>query len=291
MRLNREHRIASRLYEFLIYNFHATERLEINYATLAAFLPIHAERYLSLARKQLDPVFALLEANSVVADVRWMTGKHGQVKLVISPGAIFRRAPEKARSRVEHTAVFDEVRITEVRNTDTPASAIIKQFHKLWSDAGNQRPTKSELHVAYELMDAYGRRRIEKALPKVLGVMRREFPKAKTFGATRRYFAQAIADADRKEQQESEMREREQLKCEEEVKAEKQKEEWRSTRHELLQTWKDLDEGERQAIERSALARQNSDFLSRRFQTRREYRLDECLRELGRTRSKDASAF
>ena len=286
MRLNREHRIASRLYEFLIYNFHATERLEINYATLAAFLPIHAERYLSLARKQLDPVFALLEANSVVADVRWMTGKHGQVKLVISPGAVFHRAPEQGKNRPQRADIFDEVRITEVRNTDTPASAIVKHFHKLWSDTGNLRPTKSELNVADELMDAHGRRRIEKTLPRVVAVMRREFPKAKTFGATRRYFAQVMADADRKEQQQRETREREESQREEETRAKKQKDEWRKARYELLAVWKDLDEQEQETVERAALARQNSDFLRRRFQTNKEYCLDESLKEIARTRNR-----
>src|ERR1700681_1373857 len=65
--LNERSPIASRLYEFLLFNFAGRHpQLTINYAKLAQFLPIRVERYLSDARRQLDEAMELLQQNLVI---------------------------------------------------------------------------------------------------------------------------------------------------------------------------------------------------------------------------------
>src|SRR5207237_9335544 len=59
--LNDKTLIASRLYEFLSFKFcSGHDVLRFNYPTLVKFIPARTERYLSDARKQLDPAFECL---------------------------------------------------------------------------------------------------------------------------------------------------------------------------------------------------------------------------------------
>ncbi len=52
--LDQQSHIASRLYEFFLFNFTGLDDICINYATLAQFLPVKVERSLSLAQRQLE---------------------------------------------------------------------------------------------------------------------------------------------------------------------------------------------------------------------------------------------
>jgi len=54
--LNDKSFIASRLYEFLFFKFYGDrEFLRFNYPTLVQFIPVRTERFLSHARKQMQP--------------------------------------------------------------------------------------------------------------------------------------------------------------------------------------------------------------------------------------------
>lgn len=76
--------IASRLYEFLLFNAKATDCLRIDYATLASFLPIKLERYPSDAERQLAEPFKLGRKQNVIDDVTWTLGSRGQMQLARS---------------------------------------------------------------------------------------------------------------------------------------------------------------------------------------------------------------
>jgi hypothetical protein len=63
--------IASRLYEFLLLNFHGPAPvLQIGYAYLATLLPVHAERFPSDARRQMEPALNLLAGAGLPAQRR-----------------------------------------------------------------------------------------------------------------------------------------------------------------------------------------------------------------------------
>ena len=94
--LNDKSPIASRLYEYLLYNFTGKHpSLTIRYPYLADFLPIRVERYLSAARQKLDPAFKLLQDNFVIRSVEWLESKNGGMKVHIHSGSAADRWSEK----------------------------------------------------------------------------------------------------------------------------------------------------------------------------------------------------
>jgi len=67
--LNDKSPIASRLYEFLFFkSYGGRQSLRFNYPTLVKFIPARTERFLSHARKQLDPALQLLAEHAVRFD-------------------------------------------------------------------------------------------------------------------------------------------------------------------------------------------------------------------------------
>jgi hypothetical protein len=76
--LNDTSLIASRLYEFLFFKFYGgRDFLRFNYPTLVQFIPVRTERYLSHAKKQLQPAFDLLIDAGILSNVQWIESSGG----------------------------------------------------------------------------------------------------------------------------------------------------------------------------------------------------------------------
>ncbi|WP_298861984.1 hypothetical protein [uncultured Gimesia sp.] len=285
--LDHQSSIASRLYEFLLFNSRATKTVCINYATLASFLPIKTERYRSAAERQLAVPFRLLHDRNVVADVNWTAGTKGQIQLLIRLGSRLNGSANKTEKRSnEWPEIADAVEIREIRNDESATGMIVRQFHEQWSGNLNYRPTKSELAWAKELVDLYGRQKVEKLLTKVVSRMKQKdgFPTAKNFGATRGFFPQVI----KVYEQEMQRRRDDHLQASQEVienrKDSESRQKRKRHREEVLKIWENLNHNEQKIIEEQAFAQQRGTVLKEHFQKNDEHRKRECLKELDRQR-------
>lgn len=140
--LDRQSPIASRLYEFLLLSFHSgTPTLRINYPYLARLLPIHPERYPSLAHRQMWPALDLLTQHGLVGTVAWVEGRSGQLQLLFRAGrrlsakdrpAAFPPPPPLGPSVEEPE---DTVQVQELRSSHSPGWFLVRKFNRLWMDA------------------------------------------------------------------------------------------------------------------------------------------------------------
>lgn len=213
-RLNDRSPLASRLYEFLLFNFSAKiDTFTINYAKLCQFLPAKVEPYASQAKEQLAPAFRLLLEEGIIGLVNWTTGQHAALQLHVSRGnrltepsasskspAVF-KSPATAQPSITIHArdtaqpdLFDSVTTHESTSVRSPAERLVQQFHATWSGGLATPSSPGELTAAKECLNLYGFDLASHLLPKVIHRMRQQFPDAKTFGATRPYFTELHAD-------------------------------------------------------------------------------------------------
>lgn len=194
--LNESSPIASRLYEFLLFNFTGLSVLRVNYPKLAQFLPVAVQRYASLAQRQLDPALALIRKHRVINQCRWEMAKDGSPQLIVSAGKAVRSVCGRKTGNIVMPAdEFAEVSVRELRHLRSPAYTLVHQFHAAWGRDRNFRPTKSELNSAAEIIEEFGKDHCEQLLPIVVDAMRQHFPSAKTFGASRPYGIDAEREA------------------------------------------------------------------------------------------------
>jgi hypothetical protein len=194
--------IASRLYEFLLLNFYsAVPSLRINYETLAQFLPVKPERYLSDAKKQMEPAFELLVNAGVITSAEWRPGKNALALLVLHRGRLLPLMTSRNRSAMPFAATQagDEIRMKELRNLRPAGWHIVTQFYKLWAGADDYRPTAKELEQASDIIEKYGSTRAAALIPLGIERLRRDWPNAKTFSALARYLPDVVGDQDKKE--------------------------------------------------------------------------------------------
>lgn len=208
--LNDRSPLASRLYEFLLFNFSATETFTINYSKLCQFLPAKVEPYASQAKEQLGPALRLLIEEGIVRSVEWTTGRFDELQLVVTRGRLEASAIESSTTTpptvsVEHsrslltTEVFESVTTSETTNEISPAERLVHEFHAAWSGSTAKVCSPGELVAAKECLSAYGFERATQLMPRVVKRMREMFPDAKTFGATRPYFVELQAEHEKRE--------------------------------------------------------------------------------------------
>lgn len=209
-RLNDRSPLASRLYEFLLFNFSATETFTINYSKLCQFLPAKVELYASQAKEQLGPAFRLLIEEGIVGCIEWTMGRYDELQLIVTRGrsqtttaasaatTSTTRSEEQQRSLLP-TDVFESVTTSESTSELSPAERLVQEFHSAWSGDGTRTCSPGELVAAKECLAIYGFERATQLLPRVVKRMREQFPDAKTFGATRQYFADVQAEHEKRE--------------------------------------------------------------------------------------------
>lgn len=228
--------IASRLYEFLLLNFYSgVPVLRINYETLAQFLPVRPERYLSDAKKQMGNALQLLTDTRIITAATWNSGKNALAQLHFGRGARLANGArtEAAMLPMMDGEIGDGIRVRELRNIKTPEWQIVSEFYKLWTGEGQRKPTPSELEQARALIDAHGSAKAKGIIPLAVKRMKVEWPEAKTFGAVTMYLPDAVRDYERSQhRQEQERQER--LRDEQEQQEAEQR---RAAHRALQQTW------------------------------------------------------
>lgn len=208
--LDHKSSIASRLYEFLFFNFGSqTPLVRINYPNLAQLLPVNAERYASDARRQLDGPLRLLADAGIIGQVDWRSGKNDVLQLALERGS--RLAAPVLDAAPAGKSEFDgPLQVREIRTTRPPEWFLAAEFYRLWN--GNQfaRPGAKDLALATDLIGKLGQTPARALLPRLVRRLREKWPDAKTFAAAGPYWGEIIAeqekDARRNERQASERR-------------------------------------------------------------------------------------
>lgn len=265
-RLNDKSPIASRIYEFLLFKCISIPVLKINYPKFCSFLPIVPHAFASRAKQQLDPVFRILVDAKVVSRYRWSESRDGQFQLHIYPGRQLRRdvGPEIEQISDDRLPdLMDDLHVRELSNDETDERAVVQQFHELWSGNGNRRPFKSESEAARSLIEIHGAEMVQAVMPRVVKAMKNQFPKAKTFGATRDYFNAEVARYEKEER----LRAKQEQERLEQARQDKQRALRRQSRNErkdaLLELWQELSADDQKRLRAEAIKATKYDMLRR----------------------------
>lgn len=246
-RLNDQSPLASRLYEFLLFNFSTgIDHFCINYEKLCQFLPAKVEPYTSQAKVQLDPAFQLLTDETIIRSVEWTLGRNHELQIQVKRGRGLSGTATTSSTTTRQPELFETVTTTEGTNEISPAERLVRNFHDHWSGNVDGDITAGELDAAKSCLSTYGLECAMQLLPKVIGRMKQQFPDAKTFGATKTYFQEV--------QDEQDKRERIIDKAKQSAIAEAAVEDQRQVRRAMLKAaWEALDPAEREAIRDSVL--------------------------------------
>lgn len=198
--------IASRLYECLLLRFRRDiPLLQINYPTLAKMLPVKVERYLSDARKQFGPAFALLGEAGVVGRVEWKTHKSQLAKISIGRGRLLDPAAGHpaafpaggGEADGEDAVAVGDLEVRELRNVRPVEAELLGDFYRLLTNSAAPPPTKKELEQAKDLIDRHGQTKARALVPLIVKQLKDRWPDARRFAAASAYLPDALADYDR----------------------------------------------------------------------------------------------
>lgn len=273
--LDQRSSIASRLYEFLLLNFFSGyPALRLNYETLAKFLPVRPERYLSHARQQLEPAFALLTATQVLSKAEWAESKGGLAQVHLYRGDRLSLPGGSSQNAFPFLEDFSEgIAMKELRNLRSPEWLLVTDFYRLWAGQENCRPTKKELEQAREMTAQHGQTKAKALIPFLVKRLKEKWPEAKSFGATTRYLPEILQEYDRQQRAlDHHRQERMQEQEEKEQAARKAKElvAWK-------RVWEALPETEREHIRTTVLTGQPPTLAKHAGLVERL-----CLKELAR---------
>ena len=191
--------LASRLYEYLVPAFYKRDALEFAYDRLAAALPVVAESRRSHAIRQFAAALGALRAEGIISDFTWDAMKGtGRPKLVVTRGILL--TPKVADGPADGKA--DRRSPTDSATADVAGGPLrlAGEFYRLLGRVVH--PLKSDLAIARDLIARHGLERALEVLPDAVRRLRARFRNAETMGALVRYFDEAVADADRKRQEE-----------------------------------------------------------------------------------------
>ena len=281
--------IASRLYEFLLLNFYSgTPVLRINYETLAQFLPVKPEQFLSSAKRQFERAFKLLSIMEVIETATWSPSKSGLALISIYRGKNL--TSPKDRGQLALNFMEEEfagaIEVRELRNLKPDDWQLVSEFYRQWEGRGDARPSKKELEQARAILDEYGSRKAKEVMSRAVKKMKGAFPDAKYFGAIEKFLPDAAREFERaellkqKEQEEqlTRVREREEKRARE-VERVKFLTAWRPV-------WEALPEAEKDAVREIAFSGPNRIF--RKGPAKLSEQL--CLLELARARGAEVPA-
>ncbi len=235
-RLDRHSTVASRLYEFLLLRFYRTPVLHISYKTLAQFLPVRPEKFLSHARKQLDAAFDLVSRHRIIERITWVSAKNRVATLHIHRGE--RLTPPLGRVYAAPALLDDDLtsdlRVKELHGLKPTEWSIVADFYRFEKGVRYILPERPGGCCAQNVPDPFFKSAKAKALiPLAVRNMQTKWRDAKTFGAVTRYIPEATAEFD-KQQRHIELRRAEQLQRQRETEEAERK---RRAREQIEATW------------------------------------------------------
>ncbi len=248
--LNATSSIGSRLYEFLFFKFYSgQDLLRFNYPTLVKFIPVRTERYLSQAKKQLQPAFDLLCAAGVLRQVQWVESRGGLPQILFHRGPILTPGDRSDQTFDLGDEDFVLDRIEEVK---APEWQLVEAFHAAWGNA-DFRPARAELDMARDLIGRHGLDTMKSLLPRLVKRLKVKWTDAKTFNAVARYIPEVMQELECERSRER----REQL--EEQQRDESRQRTIRQAQDQavLKAIWEDLSPAEQEEIRAAVLSQQS----------------------------------
>lgn len=273
--LNNESRIASRLYEYLIYNFSAgMPVLRIRYERLAQFLPVQVFTSLSRVRQQLEPALKLLQRQHIVEQYRFDEGAGGGMLIVFEPGTVLKPANSHNRPLGNSGEVRrpNPVEAPTSAVSSSGAGQLVRSFYERWIHSSEVTPSPKELALAEQQLALHGEKASE-LLPIVVKLLRQHFPAAQNFGATRVYWLRAATMQTKQNHHTAKT----QHTAREEEQNEKAQIAQRARKNHLRRVWQELDDSERQRIAGVVRSQPGSDHVRRAIEAGR---LDDPLAEM-----------
>ncbi len=247
--LNEKSPIASRLYEFLFFKFFgAREILRFNYPTLVKFIPARTERYLSDAKKQLQPAFSLLIDAGLLSGVQWISSKGGLPQILLHRGPVLSAIPESPEA---YDVGEEDFTLNRIEDVHAPEVKLVTAFHESW---GNKdfRPSKPELDLARQLIAEHGADAVQDLLPRLVKRLKIKWSDAKTFCAITRYLPEVLQDLEREKKRAGREQHEEAAREESRERSVKQAQD----KAVLKALWEGLTGEERESIRQSVLATQ-----------------------------------
>jgi hypothetical protein len=244
--LNEKSLIASRLYEFLFLKFYGGQSLlRFNYPTLVKFIPARTERYLSDARKQLEPAFALLTEAGILKSVQWIQSRGGLPQILLHRGALLVSAGANAET---YDVGEEDFTLDRIEDVHLPEWQTVSVFHQAWGN-DNFRPTKAELDLARQMLADHGHAAVQDLLPRLVKRLKVKWPDAKNFCAISRYLPEVMQDLEREKHQAE--REKQELAQQEE--ARRRTRQQAQDRAVLKALWETLSSTEQEEIRSTVL--------------------------------------
>lgn len=277
--------IASRLYEFLLLNFHPRiPGLRVNYTTLAQMLPIEPGRYMSSAQQQLaDPLRLLIDAR-VLEEVTWARSRDNAPQLSFRRGDHLRMPAGRAAD--SFAAVEGELaaplQVLELRNLRSAENTFVSEFYRLWTGEEAHRTTGKELDQARQVILEYGTAKAKTLLPMVVNRLRSRWPSAKTLSAAMRYLPEVAHEQAREERQIIERDQARERRREEQRKGEQRQQADRKFRETWRPIWDKLRPAEQEEIRQAVLTDRGLQKLAAKWPNALEFHF---LRELARRRN------
>lgn len=268
--LNEKSLIASRLYEFLFFKFYGgRDFLRFNYPTLVQFIPVRTERYLSHAKKQLQPAFDLLIDAGILANVQWIESSGGLPQLLLHRGPLL--APDGGGTKPVEIG-DEDFTLDRIEDIHQPEWQLVSAFHQAWGNA-SFTPSKAELDLARDLVTKHGVSAMQELLPRVVKRLKIKWSDAKSFVAISRYLPDVMLDW----QREKRRREQESRQSEQHDASRRQKIQQAQDQAVLKALWQALSPAEQEDVRRKVMdgqppALKNRPTIVERF----------CLVELAR---------
>ncbi len=178
--------VASRMYEYLLHSFSGNHPVvKINYDRLCKFLPVKQYETQYRAERQFGRVLESLIQYEVLSGFEWTIGKQEQIMLKLKPSKLLRPKTLKSPSIQQ---VIEDMTVSEVHSTSTPAEELIAIFYQKWSGTNEKPVNKKELQLANKMIERYGRMEAKETIRYVVRVLKTGWPEARSFTATRDYW-------------------------------------------------------------------------------------------------------
>lgn len=182
--------ISRRMYRFLDRRLSESPQFEISLSTFAAHLGLSELKHVGKIKERIAPAIVELEA---LPD--FMTRCD-------PPERYFKRGPGDWLIRFERGTESSPAMTRASGNAQiggpppcatqpTNEEHLVREFYRLWSNDTDQRVTRNEWKQSAEIIGRYGAERAQSLLKAVIKMMNADFPEARAFGATMRFWSVA----------------------------------------------------------------------------------------------------
>lgn len=183
-----KHPLAQRMYRFLNKHLDEQPRLEMDLLDFAAHIGIAEKKHVGKIKERLQD--SLLELETIPGFIQQLPKSERYQKL--SRGnwrVIFERDGQNNQRQITPQP---GLKCSKPTNKNAPEHQLVRDFHCQWSNDANYRPSHRELQHAQDVIGEFGFETCVELLPSIVKLMRQGFPDARSFGASRTFWTQAM---------------------------------------------------------------------------------------------------